>query len=38
MLCTLDRRLYHSSVLTCCRDHGIQVVTDVYLLSPSRGT
>jgi putative PIN family toxin of toxin-antitoxin system len=33
VLCTLDRHFHHRVVLRFCREHGIQVLTDVELLS-----
>src|SRR6266853_5114740 len=40
VLCTLDRHFHHRTVLKFCREHGVQVLTDVELLSilrdPSR--
>jgi predicted nucleic acid-binding protein len=36
VLCTLDRHFHHRVVLRFCREHGIQVLTDVELLSSLR--
>ena len=36
VLCTLDRHFHHRTVLRFCREHGIQVLTDVELLSMLR--
>jgi len=33
VLCTLDRHFHHRVVLRFCREHGVQVLTDVELLS-----
>jgi putative PIN family toxin of toxin-antitoxin system len=36
VLCTLDRHFHHQAVLKSCREHGVQVLTDVELLSVLR--
>ncbi len=36
VLCTLDRHFHHRMVLRFCREHGIQVLTDIELLSMLR--
>ena len=33
VLCTLDRHFHHAEVSSACRQHGLQVLTDVELLS-----
>jgi putative PIN family toxin of toxin-antitoxin system len=36
VLCTLDRHFHHRTVLKSCSEHGIQILTDVELLSMLR--
>ena len=36
VLCTLDRHFHHRTVLKSCSEHGIQILTDVELLSVLR--
>jgi putative PIN family toxin of toxin-antitoxin system len=36
VLCTLDRHFHERTVLESCREHGVQVLTDVELLSMLR--
>jgi putative PIN family toxin of toxin-antitoxin system len=36
VLCSLDRHLHRPEVVTCCRDHGIEVMRDVQLMQRLR--